>query len=236
MSLRPTLPRAATAALTALAVLASPGARADENDAWDGDYDVPSTRRSDLAVGLVFAPFVGLASGYPNDITKLDDPEHRSTTGFGFGGAVTLWAGGAIRDWFTLGLGVGGEQLNGPMVSATSGVIFFHIDSYPLYALGGEYENVGLTTDFGLAFAKLKGDAGELASSGSGSSIAAGVFWEGLRWGNHVSAGPGLLYQVQFSDSLMQNAGMLALRVTLYGGPGASAAPLPGSNLAASAR
>jgi hypothetical protein len=220
LAMRPSARRFAT--VTPFGVVAflliSPPAAAQESD-WDGNYDVVSTRRSDFTFGAAMGLSIGDATGFPNDVAQIDNPAYESSTGATMGGGMSLWVGGALRDWMIFAIGFQGGNLKSPSLESSGGALFFRIESYPLFWKGGVWENVALTTDFGLGGTKILKGKEVTADGGSMSFIGVGVAYEAFQWGDHVSAGPTLQYQAMFSESMTTNTAFLGFRMAFYGGP-----------------
>src|SRR5689334_10815470 len=111
--------------------LAATGAAAAEEQ-WDGGYSGKAQRRSGFAAGVDLGFGLASLSGYPNEISKIDDPDFKSSTGATLGSTWSLWAGGALRDWFTFGLGLmsmGGASKD---IKAGGTAFILHIEAYPL--------------------------------------------------------------------------------------------------------
>lgn len=210
----------AMAASSCLLLLLAPRLAAAATDA---DYDgalsnAPAQRRSDVTIGAELGPIGAAAAGYPNEIGKLDNPEYRASTGFGLGQRASLWLGGALRDWFTFGIGIDAVkfQHNG-YISQSSGFIF-RVEAYPAFAEGGVWRDLGLAADFGLAAMKLTKDGTDSADGGSMSLVGLGAFWETWRPGS-FAIGPSLEYQYLFSPSMQAHSVLLGFRFAFYGGP-----------------
>ena len=211
-------PALSALAAASISAFVAPTAMAQESD-WDGNYDVESTRRSDFTFGAALGMSIGDATGSPNDISKIDDPTYEASTGATMGGGMSLWVGGALRDWMVFAIGMQGSSLKSPGTEAKGGALFFRVESYPLFWKGGVWENVALTADFGAGGQQLLRGTEVVADGGSMSFIAVGVSYEAFRWGDHVSAGPTLQYQTLFSQSMTTQTGFLGFRMAFYGGP-----------------
>src|SRR5690606_7185857 len=98
--------RRSVSGLSAAATLLVSLPLAAAEDQWDGGYDIQAERRSGIAFGVTLGSGIGVATGYPHDIEKIGQPAFRSGTGLASGGHVTVWLGGARRDWFVVGLGL----------------------------------------------------------------------------------------------------------------------------------
>lgn len=217
------------AALPVSVALVTVPAHAQVDD-WDGGYDDRNERRSDFALGVSAAFATGTTTGTLNEIEQFNDDAYDRSTGAAAGSDLTVWLGGAIEDWFTVGIGaaVGGFQGNDILVSQQS----FHLrfDLYPLYSLGGPARDLGVTTDFGLGI--LNGvDADDrdekVIEGGSLSSLGVGVFWEGWRFARRFGAGPLVHYRLLESQSAMSHTVALGLRLTVYSGPRRAPAAQP---------
>jgi hypothetical protein len=154
------VPRLSTLALSLALGLAPLTALAEEgdNESWDGGFDLKAERRSDFVFGASFGATLGTASGYPNEIAKLDEPEYRAKTGFALGPAGSAWIGGALRDWFTVG--VGGSYLSGrgPQGVGSGGAFIIRVEAFPLYRAGGALRDLALYTLFGAGGYTVRAD------------------------------------------------------------------------------
>jgi hypothetical protein len=182
--------------------------------------DVPATRRSGFTVGLMAG--VGLASivGYPNDVTEIGYAGYYTATGARPGTHAGLWIGGALTDWFTFGLGFQGGQLFATgQNKAKSQAGAFHIEVFPLFALGGHLRDLGVMLDAGFGTASVTDPTGnKLVDSSAASLIGAGVFYEGIRlW--KIGMGPFLLGNYIFSDTALRPGIFAGWRAALYTGP-----------------
>lgn len=185
-------------------LLWSTAAPADEpqDDQYEALYQPPPAERRDgFAVGLTLGPELALASGYPNEADKIDDPAYEVDPGAGLGGAGTLWLGGAVRDWFVFGFGLSNHGAKiGDLQIGTSSFIS-HVEFYPLFSLGGSLRDLSLFGDFGAGGGVIKQGKAEVANGGILSTAGGGVYWELLRWGG-FAGGPSVQYTNLHSGSL----------------------------------
>lgn len=163
----------------------------------------------------------GTYRGYDLSVEALNDPNGRQTTGATMATFSSLWIGGAPRDWLTLGLGFLSMSAQGPEVFGGGGALVAHVEGYPLFSLGGAYQDLGLGFSGGIGMVNLV-DAEErdfedpVATSGSLSTISLEAFWEPWRlW--HFSFGPALNYTHGFSQTMNVNQVTLTFRASLYG-------------------
>jgi hypothetical protein len=205
-------------ALVALAVLSAPGtARAD-----DATVEPPPkpTRRNSFTFGLDVGLGVASIVGYPNDVNKIGFASYYTTTGARPAGVLEAWIGGAITDWITLSLGFKGSRLvasEGQQASSLGAM--FHVEAYPLFALGGHLRDLGVRMDAGLGTASVKDAMGTKVVDGSSTStIGGGVFYEGIRaW--KIGQGPFLMGDYIWSDTARRPAIFLGWRAAFYAGP-----------------
>jgi hypothetical protein len=182
--------------------------------------DTPATRRSGFTVGLMAGFGVASIVGYPNDVTKIGYASYYTATGARPGGQAGLWIGGALTDWFTFGLGfTGGQLLATGGNKATSGAGLFHIETFPLFWLGGHLRDLGVMLDAGFGVASVTDPTGnKLVDSSAASLIGAGVFYEGIRhW--KIAQGPFLMGNYIWSDTVLRPGIFAGWRAALYTGP-----------------
>jgi hypothetical protein len=129
-----------------------------------------------------------------------------------------IWLGGTLRDWFTFGLGLSARRGQEGDLAAQSGAFVLHLEGFPLWALGGEWRDVGLFTELGAGGETIvNADQDIVADGGAMSVVGIGVFYEPWQpW--LFSLGPSLQYHHEFSQSLESDFVSLGLRVAFYGG------------------
>jgi hypothetical protein len=214
---RPAAPAPAPAT-SAAAPEAEPPTAAGALPAWETER---ATRRSGFTAGASFGLGFGDASGYPNELAQIGEPAWRSKTG-GLGSGLTLWLGGAFTDWFTFGLGVESTGVKGDKALAGGGAFIFRVQTFPLFARGGVWRDVGVFADFGTGGGtiQVQEDRRELANGGAMSNATVGAFWESFRWfGGRLVGGPEVWWQYAWSDSLERRTGIVGFRTQFYGGP-----------------
>jgi hypothetical protein len=233
MSRRCAVLTVAAAALTARPVLAEISQRG--GDQWEAGYDPgKQKRRSDFTAGLAVGPIAfGSASGYPNEIAKIDDPRYKADTGFGGGSAASIWLGVAFRDWFVLGLGthfytiqstscpVIVTQGNSPAecVAAFGGAFVLHIEAYPFFYQSPVLQNLGVFTEIGAGGRNVQRGTTVIAEGGFVSLVSLGVVYEPLRLGDHLSFGPYVQGSHEFSGTIRADQLIFGFRGVYYGGP-----------------
>jgi hypothetical protein len=187
---------------------------------WDGGYDAKSKRRSDFTIGTSGGFGFGNASGYPNEVDKIDDPNYRASTELGVGSGGAIWLGVAFNDYLTFGIGFSGLGLSGNDREASAGGFLFHLDGYPLFGVSPALQDLGLFANFGAGGlqVKAKGSGEEQADGGLMSYVEAGVHYERFRFWR-IATGPTLSFVHMWSQSGELSGGLLGWRFSFYGGP-----------------
>jgi hypothetical protein len=204
--------------LISIGLLWTTTASAESTEEWDGGYGARAVRRSGFAFGVEPAFQLGNVHGYPKDAVKLNDPRYEANTDLSLGGVGRLWLGGAIRDWFSFGLGAERVQAKGNGFLASGGAFILRPEIYPLYALGGSFRDLGMHADFGIGWMTMKVDHATVADGGALGRIGLGVFHESLRW-RRIGLGPSLGVSHFFSETLKATLVELGVRFVVTTGP-----------------
>ena len=204
-------------ALVVVGSLANPAHAESADNAWDGGYKQVATRRSGFMLGLDAGLALGSASGYPNELAKLDNPLYRRNTGLALGGTNRLWLGGALTDWFVFGVGGAGFGLKHGETKAAGSAFIFHVEGYPLFYRGGPFRDLSIFGDFGAGSMKITGHEREAADGGLMSAIGLGVGYDALRFWQ-FTLGPAVEYWHLWSQTLTTNSVALEARFTFVGG------------------
>ncbi len=159
----------------------------------------------------------GFFSGYPNELQAIGDPSARVSLDGSFYSGGSLFIGGAIRDWLTLALSLTGGGAQQDDATLGGGMVGLRIESYPLFALGGTWEDIGLVNEFGAGNVLVTDEDGDvIADGGNMLSLGVGAFWQPWQlW--HFAFGPGVMYTHQSSESFKANSIGLSLRAVFYG-------------------
>jgi hypothetical protein len=189
-------------------------------DDWDGGYDLPpATRRSGFTFGALGGVLIGSARGYPNDLDRIDVPEFEARTGLGLQNGGSFWLGGALTDWFTFALGVGGGSINGEgRLVGSGGAFLLRIETFPLFYRGGVFRDLGISFNAGTGGYTIKDGNREVAEGSGTAVVGATLFFEPIQlW--RFSMGPALDYAHHFSRSIEVDLLVLGWRSAFYGGP-----------------
>lgn len=215
---------------------------APDDPAWEAGYDPGKQKlRSDFTAGIGLGIGFGSASGYPNEVAKMDDPRYKADTGFGGGNAASLWLGVAFRDWLVFGVGfhpytiqnsecpaVVGEnsELPGNCIAAFGAAFMLHLEAYPFFYQSPALEKLGIFTEMGAGPRSIKKGIVEdqrvrqatVAEGGAMAFMSLGVVYEAIRLG-HFAMGPYLQGSHEWSETLRADQLVLGFRAVFYGGP-----------------
>jgi hypothetical protein len=179
-----------------------------------------ATRRSGFTFGIDVGAGVASIVGFPNDLTKIGYAQWYTATGARPAATLEAWAGGALSDWLTVGLGFKGSRLfatNGDTAESLGGM--FHVEAYPLFLLGGPLRDLGVRFDAGLGTASVTDASGTKLVDGSAASIVGGgIFYEGIRaW--KTAHGPFIMGDYAWTDAVRRPAIFIGWRSAIYTGP-----------------
>lgn len=178
---------------------------------------VKPKRRSEFTLGASGGLGFGRASGYPNEIDKIDAPGYKSNTKLALGNGGLVWLGVAFNDYLTFGIGVGKFSLSGHDRDASAGIFGFHVDAYPLFDVDKNLQDLGVFANVGTGPMTIKGAPKE-ADGGLMSYLEGGVVYERLRlW--HFGIGPSASLIHMWSESATVTGALIGARVAFYGGP-----------------
>jgi hypothetical protein len=186
-------------------------------DSWDGGYSIQATRRSGFMAAIDLGFGMGHLAGYPNENSKIDDRAYRSSTGSAFGSTYTLWAGGALRDWFVFGLGLSAMGASKGKIQAGGSAFIVHVEAFPLWSLGGRFRDWSFYGNFGAGGVRITGGV-EDADGGLMSTLAAGSSFELFRPGS-FTFGPFLESTYMYSQSVNAFGVFSGVRASFHGGP-----------------
>jgi hypothetical protein len=186
------------------------------------DLDKPAKRRSGVVIGVELGVGLAGSSGYPNNSNQIGDPNDYAASGLMTGSGGALFVMGALSDYLNFGFWGGTAKFgNGDWYSSGGGG-GLRLEVFPLFSLGGIFRDLGVFTKTGIGSTTLiYRDKAGVSSTGVGSSLAAGAFyefWLAKALGGHFAIGPSLEYDAMFSESMERHGAMLDLRFLWYGG------------------
>lgn len=217
------MPAVVAVSLVALSIVATAPARAEAPP-----EDAELHTRGGLVVGVTGGFAMGTASGYPNDLQKIDDPRYFSAGGFMVGES----AGGFVMGAFARQLNFGVWAAHGATASASGRWHSrgygggFRVEVFPVGWLVPALRDLGVLGQFGVGAGDLRPADPTAATAYPGadgvqSYVGVGVFHEWVfahpgktRW----VLGPSVEYQLVASRPFERSTLMLGLRVAFYSG------------------
>ena len=202
---------------TALAVALSSTAAAAETAPAQKPAE---NERGGFVLGLTGGFAMGTASGYPNDLQKLDNPTFHSDGGFMVGESSGFMMMGAFARELNFGI-----WLNQSFTSSSAGKSNaygggFRVEVFPIGWLVPALRDLVFIGQFGIGGGNLTGAAPE-AAEGVQSYVGAGAFYEWMfahpgktRW----VVGPSVEYQLVTSRPFDRPNVVFGLRFALYTG------------------
>jgi len=178
----------------------------------------PALRRQGWSFGLSTGLTVSSASGYPNDVAKIDVPEYEVDTGLGASLGGAIWLGGSLADWLTLAAGFQQGSLQGNGLKAAGGSLHLRIEVFPLFYRGGPWQDAGVSLFAGTGVYDVKRGDTTVAEGEATATVGLGAFFEPWRFWRFAT-GPDLTYVHQFSRSLSAHSLVIGWRLAFYGGP-----------------
>jgi hypothetical protein len=178
----------------------------------------PAVRRSGFLLGVSTGLALSSASGYPNDVAKIDLPEFQASTGLGVNSGSALWIGGSLADWFNIAAGFQRVSFKGNGLDAVNGTLGIRLEAFPLFYRGGAWQDLGLSFTAGTGSVSVERDGESVAEGEATSAVGFGAFFEPFRFWQ-ISTGPDLSYTHQFSRSMSAHLLVVGWRLAYYAGP-----------------
>ena len=184
----------------------------------------PHERRSGVAMGFDLGVGLAGSSGYPNDVSKIDDPSFYSSGGLLAGRGGSFFVMGAIADYVNFGLWFGSATYTNHDFRSTGVGGGFRVEAFPLYGLYPKLRDLAVFTKFGIGSTSLEVTTSNVYPRADGvqSFIGVGAFYEWRLFDmlhGHVAAGPSLEYDVIYSSSVERHGLLAGGRIIFYGGP-----------------
>jgi hypothetical protein len=183
----------------------------------------PAKVRTGVAAGFTLGGGIAGASGYPNDVTKIGDPNHYSASGAMFGVSETILLMGAISDYLNFGFWYSHAPYQNGDWHSSGNAGGLRVEVFPLLRWYPRLAGLGVFGQFGVGGGNLVSKTpGRDEAQGTQSFLAAGAFYEwsfGRFLGGHFAAGPGAEYDAIWSLPFERHAAVATARLVFYGGP-----------------
>jgi hypothetical protein len=187
------------------------------------DLPAPHRMRNGLVVGLSLGGGLGGASGYPNNLTQIGDPNYYSASGWMLGTNETVFIMGALTDYFTFGFWFSHALYNNPDWRSNSDGGGLRMEVFPLAVAFPPLGGLGFLAQFGLGSGNLESKVGPTpAATGTQSIAGVGAFYEwafGHVIGGHFAFGPSLEFDALWSQPFEQHGLVGSLRFVFYQKP-----------------
>lgn len=182
------------------------------------DLDAPHRFRSGVALGLTFGGGLVGASGYPNEGTRIGNPNDYSASGLMFGSSESFFLMGALTDYLNFGFWYAHAASSNHNWQSSGDGGGVRVEAFPLVTLLPRLAGFGLLGQFGLGVGNLSAKiAGLPRAEGTQSFVGAGVLYE---WSlGHFGVGPSLEYDAIWSQPFERHGLVASARVVFYGGP-----------------
>jgi hypothetical protein len=130
-----------------------------------------------LGGGLMLGSATGGTSGHMSSVA-------------GVNGGGDFWIGAMATSWLSIGIGTGGGSFSHDDHSWSGGGFYLRAEIFPLFSLGGLWNDVSVHVYTGLGGGTLKRGDVEVAKSGGGM-IGGGLGWEPIHFlHDHFRGGP----------------------------------------------
>ncbi|MCC6646489.1 MAG: hypothetical protein IT374_13070 [Polyangiaceae bacterium] len=194
---------------------AEPVVAPPKNEGDNPYFPVTTRRRYGFTLGLEGGANVTRAEGSGMQFTARTTP---TSTGAAFGTGQSLWIGGVFTDWFSFHLGMtfNRASVGDHEISGTG--FMFGLETWPLFARGGVFRDLGLGLDFGTGTAEVRSKARDKveADGGGMSMVRASVFWDAVSaW--KLNLGPFVAYERRTGEVYSQDLAWLGVRAVFYG-------------------
>jgi hypothetical protein len=188
------------------------------------DLDAPHALRTGLVIGGSLGAGLGGASGYPNDINQIGDPNYYSASGWMFGTNETLFVLGALTDYLNVGFFFSHAVFRNGDWRSGSSAGGLRLEAFPLALAFPRLAGLGALAQFGVGVGNLTASAvsGAPPAEGTQSFADVGVLYEwafGHLFGGHFAVGPTLEYEAVWSQPFESHGLVATARAVFYGGP-----------------
>jgi hypothetical protein len=205
----------------ALVVLEGParGADAPEDPTL---RKVVAERRAGVVVGVAPGVAFAGASGYPNNLTLIGNPDFYSESPLLVGQSTTYFLMGAFTDYVSFGPMVNIAKFESASWKSTGLGIGFRAEVFPLVHLFPTLADTSIYGQAGVGSTELQAKKGVFPSADGTQSFAGiGLHHEFRLFrllGGHFAGGPYVEYDAIFAPSAERHWASVGLRVAWYGG------------------
>ncbi len=186
-----------------------------KNEGENPYFPVNTRRRYGFTLGLAAGAHVTRAEG---SSLKFSERANPTSTGAALGYGESIWLGGVFTDWFSFHLGMSfGRASTGDHAISSTGFLF-GVETWPLFARGGVFRDLGFGVDVGTGSAEVRSKSRDKleANGASASMMRASVFWDAFSaW--KLNFGPYVAYERRDAEVFSQDLLWLGVRTAFYG-------------------
>jgi hypothetical protein len=207
-------------------LLAAHDARADTYTPPSPDDPVFKKVEAERRAGVVLGGSFGLgfagASGYPNNVRLIGNPDYYNQTPLMVGTSFSLFVMGAISDYFSLGPMVSWATFDTSQWRSVGFGIGFRFEAFPLVKLLPALADTAIFSQLGVGATEARAKGGDFPSAdGTQSYAGIGLHHElrlGRLLGGHAAIGPSVEYDAIFAESAERHWLSVGVRLAWYGG------------------
>jgi hypothetical protein len=186
-----------------------------------GSRPAPHRYRNGAVLGAVGGIAFAGASGYPNDVKLLNNPDFYSQSPLLVGYSTSLFVLGALSDYVNFGPVFTTANFESAAWKSTGFGLGFRGEFFPFVDLFPALANTAAFAQLGFGRTELRAKGNYPSADGSQSMLGLGVHHElrlGTLLGGHAALGPELEWNLIDAKTASRNWLTAGLRVVWYGG------------------
>ncbi len=194
--------------------------RADEAAADPTLRPVRPERRNGIVLGMSTGVALAQASGYPNNLSLIGNPNFYSSTPWLIGQSTSVFFMDALADTVSFGPMVNIADFESSGWKSTGFGVGFRLEVFPLAHWVPRLADSSVYGQFGIGSTEARTE-GRPSADGAQAFVGVGVHHEFRLFqflGGHTALGPHLEYDIINSDSAERHWVTLGLRLAWYGG------------------
>jgi hypothetical protein len=182
---------------------------------------VISERRNGIVLGFAAGPGLAGASGYPNDVKRIGNPDFYSSSALLPGYSMSWFLMGALTDWLDVGPFVNVATFENDRWKSTGAGGGLRVEVFPFASICPCVADLALYMQLGFGATTLRAKGPYPTADASQSFLGLGVHDElrlGRFLGGHAAAGPYLEYDTIVANNAERHWLSGGLRIAWYGG------------------
>lgn len=182
---------------------------------------VISERRNGVVLGFAGGPALAGASGYPNDVKFIGNPDFYSQSALLPGYSLTWFLMGALTDYVSVGPFVNVATFENDTWKSTGAGAGLRAEVFPFVSVCPCVADLALYASVGFGATSLAAKGPYPTADATQSFLGLGIhdeFRAGRFLGGHAAIGPYLEYDVIRASNAERHWATLGLRIAWYGG------------------